>query len=207
MRVLLADDHPVIHLALRPMLEAAGYHVVGQCYSGLEVLRKTAELKPDVLVLDIDLPELSGLQVMAQLKASPYTPRVLVFTAAGGSVVASQCLVAGVNGFVGKDACAATFMRALRAVAGGSHSFPLGVLSSVRRTEALSGDELVAASLTRQEVSVLWQLAQGRRGTEIAADLGLSPKTVSTYKSRLMVKTGATSLIGLVDFARRVAIN
>ena len=203
MKVLLVDDHAVVRMAIGMILAREGHEVVGECDNGVEALSKAFELKPDAIVLDLDIPQLDGMAVIDRLRIGGSTAHVLVHTGLKSQAYAAQCLRAGVAGFLSKGDDPAEIVTALKAVASGKSWFPVGALSSVRHSDYAQSDTQLLDNITRRELKVLHGLAQGKSNKQIADDMLLSNKTVSTYKTRLMQKLNASTLLELIDFAKR----
>lgn len=201
--VLVVDDHPMIRLAVRLLLERDGYSIVGETDNGVDALHLAREFTPDLVVLDIGIPRLDGLEVIARLDALGLPLRVLVLTAQPGHLFALRCLQAGAAGFVCKQEDLGELLGAAKAVLAGYSYFPRETLISVRRSDALADDRERVSSLSDREVMVLRQLASGLSNKQIGDSMLLSNKTISTYKTRLLQKLNATSLVDLIEFARR----
>lgn len=201
--VLIVDDHPVIRLAVRLLLEKDGYSIVGETDNGVDALHLARELIPDLVVLDIGIPRLDGLEVIARLDALGLPLRVLVLTAQPGHLFALRCLQAGAAGFVCKQEDLGELLGAAKAVLAGYSYFPRETLTTVRRSDALVDDRERVSSLSDREVMVLRQLASGLSNKQIGDSMLLSNKTISTYKTRLLQKLNATSLVELIEFAKR----
>ncbi|MGY3857896.1 response regulator [Aeromonas intestinalis] len=102
-RIMIVDDHPVVRLAVKVLLEPQGYEIVGVADNGIEALQLARELQPDVVILDIGIPRLDGLQVITRLRSMENNVRVLVLTSLGTESIASRCMQAGASGFISKD--------------------------------------------------------------------------------------------------------
>ncbi|WP_166226134.1 response regulator transcription factor [Pseudomonas atagonensis] len=203
MKVLLVDDHAVVRMAVGMILAREGHEVVGECDNGVEALSKAFELKPDAIVLDLDIPQLDGMAVIDRLRIGGSTAHVVVHTGLKSPAYAAQCLRAGVAGFLSKGDDPAEIVTALKAVASGKSWFPVGALRSVRHSDFAQDDAQLLDGVSRRELKVLHGLAQGKSNKQIADDMLLSNKTVSTYKTRLMQKLNASTLLELIDFAKR----
>lgn len=203
MRVLLVDDHAVVRLAIGMILTRAGHEIVAECENGVDAISKTLELKPDVVVLDLDLPLVDGMTVINRMKASASPTKVLVYTAMKNPVYAAQCLRAGAAAFLSKVGDPQEIVWALQAVASGKSYFPIDTMDSVRRSDFAEDDGQLLKRLSRRELRVLLGLAQGKSNMIIAGEMLLSNKTVSTYKTRIMQKLNNATLVELIDFAKR----
>lgn len=200
-RVLLADDHAVVREGLKALIGGhPGFEVIGEAADGPAAVALAAELDPDVVVVDLSMPGLSGAEVTARLRQARPDRKVVALTVHEERGYLRSLLEAGAAGYVLKRAAAAELVQALRAVAaGGTYIDP-----------ALAGDvvgsfvgraEGVAAELSDREAEVVRLIARGYSNKEIAAQLKLSVKTVETYKARSLEKLGVRSRVGLVRYA------
>jgi DNA-binding NarL/FixJ family response regulator len=203
-RVLVADDHMIVRTGIRHVLESEpGFEVVGEASSGSEALSLAAELHPDVVVLDISMPDESGLQVAAQLRAVSPSPRVLILSMHDNAEYVLESVRAGAHGYLLKDTAATELRSALRAICRGESYFSPPVasrLSAAVRAEHESRPAVVD-HLTGREREVLQGIAQGRTNKEIAAELGISHRTVETHRESLMNKLEIRTVAELTRFA------
>lgn len=206
-KVLVVDDHPVIRLAVRMLMERHGYDVVAETDNGADALRLAAEYQPDIVILDIGIPRLDGLEVVSRLNivAGPHC-RVLVLTSQAPGHFSMRCMQAGAAGYVCKQQDLTELLSAIKAVLSGYSYFPNQALHSVRSSMGNIGEKDLLKRLSARELSVLQQLAIGKSNKEIADGMFLSNKTVSTYKTRLLMKLNARSLVDLIDLAQRNGI-
>lgn len=200
--VLIVDDHPVIRLAVRVLLEKSGMQVVGEADNGVDAVQLVRDLAPDVVILDIGIPKLDGLTVISRIKALAGPSEILVLTSQTADAACRRCIQLGARGFVNKEEDLGSLVNALKAVAAGYTFFPSLTFDSVRTSDNLSESEQIRL-LTDREMVVLQYLAQGFSNKEIGEKLLLSNKTVSTYKTRLLQKLAMTSLVDLAEFAKR----
>jgi two-component system response regulator EvgA len=203
MKVLLVDDHAVVRMAIGMILTREGHEIVGECDNGVDALSQAFELKPEAIVLDLDIPQLDGMAVIDRLRTGGSRAHVLVHTGLKSQAYAAQCMRAGAAGFLSKIDDPAEIVTALKAVASGKSWFPVGTLNSVRHSDFARDDGQLLDTITRRELKVLHGLASGLSNKQIADDMLLSNKTVSTYKTRLMQKLNANTLLELIEFARR----
>lgn len=203
--VLIVDDHPVIRLAVRVLLEKHGMRVVGEAANGVDAVQLVRELTPQVVILDIGIPKLDGFTVISRIKALKVRSEILILTSQPADSVCRRCIQLGARGFVNKEEDLGSLITAIKAVDAGYSFFPTLTFDSVNNSEHPSELELIR-SLTDREVTVLRYLAQGHSNKEIGDILFLSNKTVSTYKTRLLQKLGAASLVDLAEFAKRNAL-
>jgi len=200
-RVLLADDHAVVRYGLRALLEMSGMEVVGETGTGPEALKLCAMLSPDVAILDLAMPGLNGIDATAALRAQSPAARVVILSMHSDREHVHRAFAAGASGYLLKGSASDEIVAAVRKVAGG------GRYLSRELSPADGWDELGAevtsplGSLSARERQVLQLVVEGHSSAEIAALVNLSPKSVDTYRSRLMKKLGVTDLVGLVKFA------
>ncbi len=205
-RILLADDHVVLRSGLRLLLDAQpDFKVVGEASDGREALKLAADLKPDLILLDLTMPGLSGMEALPALRKAAPAARVLILTMHDDEGYLKQALRNGASGYVLKKAADSELIAAARAVLRGE------VYVHPSLTKALLEDLLPPASavtpadpweaLTEREQEVLTLVALGHTSAEIASRLSLSPKTVETYRARGMEKLGLRSRAALVQFA------
>lgn len=188
-RVLIADDHPVVLQGLAVLLEVQDdMALVGQAADGAGAVRLTRELDPDVLLLDLKLPGLDGIGVLAQLQALMARTRVLVLTSGAGPTGPAAALQAGAAGFLYKDVDPDALVRAIRSVHDG-HTVLAGEAAGLL-TGRHGGDVRGIGALTERERQVLALLADGRSNREIARSLRVSEKTVKSHVSAVLAKLG-----------------
>ncbi|MEK1939932.1 MAG: response regulator transcription factor [Pseudomonas sp.] len=202
-RVLIADDHEVIRMATRMMLENAGHQVVGEASNGVEVVSLVRTLAPDLIILDMDMPQLDGFAVLQRLHAEPKAAKIIVFSGLDASRYAVRCARAGASGFVSKDSDLKQLTNAVQVVMSGYKLFPVTEYSSVDGSATLASEKELIETLSDRELTVLRALARGHRIKDIADELLLSEKTVSTYKSRLIGKLQVGNILELVELAKR----
>lgn len=202
-KVLIVDDHPVTRLAVRMLMERHGFEVIAEADNGLDALQLAHEHVPDVLILDIGIPKLDGLEVIARLSSRSMPIKVLVLSLHMPGPFSMRCMQAGAAGYVCKQQDITELISAVRAVLAGYSYFPNEALHTLRSSPGLASEGAMVSSLSGRELMVLKQLAGGQTNKEIAEGLCLSSKTVSTYKRRLLAKLNARSLVDLLEFAKR----
>ncbi|ALY45427.1 response regulator transcription factor [Pseudomonas aeruginosa] len=201
-RILIVDDHPVIRMAMKMLLEAEGHQIVGDTDNGVDAISLGRELKPDLVILDIGIPRLDGLEVVSRLMVLALPLKILVLTGQSASLFALRSMQAGAAGFVCKQGGLAELVTAVNAVASGYSYFPSSAMRPVQQG-AYSDDVELLGRLSDREVSVLQYLSQGYSNKQISEQMFISNKTVSTYKARLLLKLNAGSLVDLIEFAKR----
>lgn len=199
-RVLIIDDHPMVREGTRALLErSATIKVVGALGEGVAALWLVHELQPDVVLLDVRLPDISGIEVARQLRTEFPAVKVLVVTGYDEIGYARALLQLGVRGYLAKSASGAELIAAVRAVAAGNQ-----VLTAEAARVIIEGRN---APLTAREHEVLQRLVAGRRNAEIANDLSLSLKTVEFHVRNVLQKLGARSRAEAVSFALQRGIH
>lgn len=205
LKILLVDDHPVIRYAVRMLIEHSGHTVVAETENGADALRLTRELQPDIILLDMGLPKIDGFQVIEHLRKQTRSPKILVLTSQASAHFALRCQKAGANGFITKTEELSGLIEAINVVGRGYTYYPQPDYMENWRDDGSNAlqDSMVIAQLSDREMSVLTGLAGGLSNKEISIRLALSEKTISTYKHRLKMKLNASTIIDLIDFARR----
>ena len=197
--VLIVDDHPVVRMSLRMLLEHERFNVVAEVGNGSEVAQMARELKPDVVILDIGLPGLDGMEVIKRLQSLDQVPEIMVLTGQATDLYVRRCLDAGIGAFVTKDEDHDALLFALKALVKGYSTFPQMSVKS----NSLESEPMRLASLSNREMEVLRRLARGESNKNIGSSMNLSAKTISTYRGRIMDKLKTESLVEMVDLAKR----
>jgi DNA-binding NarL/FixJ family response regulator len=213
-RVLLADDHTPVRAGLRLLLEMeAGVHIVGEASDGREAVRLSKTARPDVVVMDLSMPELNGLEATAQVTRECSQVRVLILSMYDTPDYVVQALRAGARGYLLKDAVPTELALAIRAVARGEVYLSSAVSNPVitdylQRIEdrAATRDTRPATLLTPRQREILQLIAEGRATKEIAARLQLSPNTIHTHRTQLMRRLEVHDVASLVRAALRLGL-
>jgi DNA-binding NarL/FixJ family response regulator len=202
-RVFLADDHAMVREGLASLLAGSPeFEVVGQCGNGLEVMSKILKCMPDVVVLDIIMPGLNGLDICREIGRKAPAASVLILSVHDNEQFIVRALEYGAAGYLLKESAAEQLAEALRAVAHGRRYLGPGIKADVL-DRAAGTDHDPYDLLSTRERQVLQLIAEGRTNRKIADDLGLSVKTVDTHRMRLMRKLNIHDQTTLVKFAIR----
>ena len=207
MRVLLADDHGIVRRGLRGLLEAEGLTVVGEAADGLEAVHLCEEQHPDLLILDIGMPKLSGIEVAARAQKMTRPPGVIILSVHGDESYIMRALAAGARAYLLKSATDEDLIPAVRAVASGKPFFSPGVTAVlvedyIRRLQQRGLTDSYHL-LTDREKEVLQLLAEGRSNKEVASLLNLGLSTVETHRANLMQKLNLHNTAEIVLYAVR----
>lgn len=209
-RVLIVDDHEVVRLGLRSLLEGQpGMEVVGEAASAAEAIALAETLGPDVVLMDIRLPGMSGVEACRQIKERNPRVRVLILTSYADSQLLTDAIVAGADGYVLKQVGSDALVTALRRVAAGENLLDPALTGQVfsRLKEAREQEELLAfRGLSEREMRILARIAEGKTNKEIGDELHLSEKTVRNYVSEILAKLGLSSRVQAAAYAARYHI-
>lgn len=202
--VLLVDDHPMIRQGLRNLLsDVPDFQIIGEAGDGLEAIRKIELTKPDILVVDMMMPNLNGLEVLLQIqKLSPAT-RTIVFSMQSAEPYVVEALRAGAAGYILKDAGPGELVTAIHSVLQGNRYLSSG-LSERLEANGLRVEDApldLYQTLTTREREILQMAAEGRSSAEIGEKLSISPRTVEIHRSRFLKKLGLRNQAELVRYA------
>ena len=205
-RVFLVDDHVLVRAGMRMILSGEiDMDVVGEADSGEDALPQIRRLKPDVVLCDLHLPGISGLEVTERLVRGQYGARVIVVSVLQDGPMPKRLLDVGADGYVGKGGDASELLRAVRDVARGKRYLASGIAQALALA-GLQGNASPFDALSPREMEVAMLLNQGLRQEEIARRLSLSAKTVSTHKTRLFEKLGIQDNIALARLIAQYGI-
>ena len=205
LRILLADDHILVRDGIKVTLEVNGFKIIGEASDGREAVRMVRELKPDVAVFDVSMPNLNGVDAARiAIKETPGIKIVLLTVHIENEYV-DEALRAGVSGYVLKKQATADLIKAIQEVSAGNIYLSPGISRAVMEAFR-SGKELAARTLTAREREVLQLIAEGKTTKEIGGVLGISVKTAETHRSRVMDKLEIRDTAGLVRYAIRMGL-
>lgn len=206
-RVLLADDHGVLRDGVRRLLEINDdIRVVAAVDDGAEVVGNAQRFRPDVVLMDVSMPRMDGIAATRALRDKVPGAKVLILSVHSSADIVGRSVAAGARGYLVKESCGEEVVKAVRAVASGRKYFGQGVAEMLRDGDAQTARGAALEQLTESERRILALVADGKSNAEAAALLRLSPRTVETYRARLMHKLGIEDLPALVKFAIRHGI-
>ena len=205
-RILIADDHGLIRTGLRALLHSVDdITVVGEAQDGNDVLSQVAELKPDIVLMDISLPGLSGIEATRQVREISPATRVLALTVHEDEGMLREMLRAGAHGYILKRADDVELIQAIRSVSKGYMYIHPSLTSALVRDFSPLNDSQQSpeVTLTARELDVLLLLARGYTNRQIAEELNLSPRTVEGHRANLVSKLGVKSRVELMEYVEK----
>ncbi|TWC18829.1 MULTISPECIES: response regulator transcription factor [unclassified Pseudomonas] len=202
-KALVVDDHPFIRAAVKVLLEREQFEVIFEADNGVDAVQMARQHTPALILLDIAMPGLDGLEVISRIRALKLSSKILVLTAQPASFYAMRCMKAGAAGYISKTDDLSELSKAIKALMASYTYFPNLVGHSVRRCDVDCTEMEMIRELSDRELIILQQLARGLSNKEIGDAMLLSNKTVSTYKTRLIEKLNVKSVVYLADFAKR----
>jgi DNA-binding NarL/FixJ family response regulator len=210
--VFLADDHAIIRDGLRLILETQGdITVVGEAANGREAVHKIKELCPDIVIMDIVMPELNGIDATIQITETCPSTNVIILSVLDTSEYIFEALKAGAKGYILKESAGEEVVQAIRRVQSGHHylsqEISEAVITDYIKRRGYNEEKSPLKSLSRREREILQLVVEGKSATEISDILFISPKTVETYKSRIMQKLNIKDLPSLVRYAIKHGIS
>ncbi|MCK9815160.1 response regulator transcription factor [Pseudomonas sp. MAFF 302046] len=202
-KALVVDDHPFIRSAVKMLLKQEQFDVVAEADNGADAVQLAREHAPDLIILDIAMPKLDGLEVISRLSTLSLPSKILVLTSQPALLYSMRCMKAGAAGYISKTNDLDELVKAITAIMSGYTFFPNLATSSVRRSDVEATDLELIQRLSDRELTILQQLSNGLSNKEIGDAMLISNKTVSTYKTRLIEKLNVKSVVYLADFAKR----
>jgi two-component system invasion response regulator UvrY len=206
-RLLVVDDHELVRIGLRHILEDyPAIQVVGEAVDGESAIRMNRELKPDMVLLDVSLPGLSGFEVTSRLKLASPLLGIIILTVHEQAPYPSQLLEAGASGYLTKGCPVTELVQAINTVARGGRHIGSKIAQQMALRLLPGGKDTPFDGLSAREMEVMLMLAEGRKIADIAQVLHLSPKTVATYKYRIFDKLNARSDVDMTRMALRYGV-
>lgn len=206
-RIVLADDHQILLAGIRSLLERdLGLQVVAEARDGLEALRAVAEQRPDIVIMDVSMPGMNGIEATRQIRAGWPQVKILCLSMHAEKQFISAALAAGASGYLLKDCALEELERAIRTVIAGHTYLSPAIADTVvadYRTQLAGGALASPSPLSEREREVLQLLAEGVSTKKIAARLALSAKTVASHREHIMAKLGVHSIAELTKYAIR----
>lgn len=206
-RILVADDHEIVRRGIRPLIESEwGWEICGEAADGRQAVAMALELKPDIAIVDVSMPELGGVEVTRQIKRGLPETEMLIFTGHESEALVHQLLAAGARGFVLKSEATSHLIPAIKALCNhqpyfGSHV--TGIVFEQYLKGGTSPEQAATGGLTPREREVVRLLAEGKSNKDVATVLGTSVKTVETQRAAIMRKLGFGAFSELVRYAVR----
>ncbi|RAV30703.1 response regulator transcription factor [Sinomicrobium soli] len=206
-KVLIADNHPVVQDGIIAALGSnKDIEVVGKVRTTSELFDLLPQLKPDIILLEMNIPEVNGITALRQLKKEHSQTRVLIFSSESEDVYALSTLRAGASGYLSKDADTALLSEAITKIANGGLFITNELAQRLAFDESTNKPRKFFRKLSTREVEVLKLLAEGKRNKYVAEELGLNEKTVSTYKARLMRKLNVDNMVDMLQQAKALEL-
>lgn len=209
LRILVADDHPVVREGTRMLIEQVeGWTVCGLAADGGEAIAKALDLRPDVIVLDLHMPGLDGLQAVHELRHRLPTAELVIFSGARSEAIVQQLFNAGARSFISKTEAGKLLITAIRSAAEHKPFFTPEVseILFARFMQEPGAGAVKAASITKREREIIRHIAEGLSNKQIAAALAISSRTAETHRAAIMRKLGASSTADIVRYAIRNGI-
>jgi len=203
-KILLVDDHPVVRAGFKYLLESQQDYEVSEASSSEEAYRVYGDIEPDVVILDVSMPGMGGIEGLRRLRSRHKDARVLLLSMYDDPAFVARAMKIGAMGYISKNSAADSLARAITEVLRGKHYFSDDIAEQMRRQDKDYDSDTLA--LSTREFEIFRLLAEGRSVGAIADDLNLSPKTVSNHRSRLMEKLGLKTTAELVHYAIRQGI-
>ncbi|GGP24420.1 response regulator transcription factor [Silvimonas amylolytica] len=197
--VFIVDDHPAVCAALASAITGEDtLQLAGTAHTGTEALQRIQNIKPDLVILDLKLPDIDGLHLISRLRKSEATSKILVFSMLDPRMYLSRIMEAGGNGFVGKDQTVESVLSAALQILRGYNCFPSLDIHHTGRSD--EGDPI--KRLSQRELVVMLALARGMSNKELAGTLHLSEKTIASHKAHILEKLNLSNLAEVIEFAR-----
>ncbi|MEA1786757.1 response regulator transcription factor [Arenibacter sp. GZD96] len=206
-KILIADNHPIVRMGVKNVLDAVSdFHVVSDVASTSELFAKLEESIPDVIILEMDIPEINGIAALRKIKKEYPDVKVLIYSGQSEDVYALSTIRAGAFGYLSKAAEVDYIISAVRKVSQGNMFITNELAQRLAFDEGTQKPRRFFRKLSTREVEVLKLLASGKRNKDVADGLNLNEKTVSTYKARLMRKLNVDNLVDLLQQAKALEL-
>ncbi|MGI9551675.1 MAG: response regulator [Aurantibacter sp.] len=206
-KVLIADNHPIVRMGVRNVLESAsGFQVVDDVATTAELFERLEKLTPDVVMLEMDIPEINGIAALRKIKKSFPDVKVLMYSAQSEDVYALSSIRAGAFGYLAKTSDVEYIVSAVKKVSEGNMFITNELAQRLAFDEGTQKPRRFFRKLSTREVEVLKLLASGKRNKDVALGLNLNEKTVSTYKARLMKKLNVDNMVDLLQQAKALEL-
>ena len=205
--ILIADSHPIVRLGIKQVLaSASGFEVIGAVSSTTELFAALEKVTPDVVMLEMDIPEINGIATLRKIKQDFPSTKVLMYSGQSEDVYALSTIRAGAFGYLSKTASVDYIISAIKKVSEGNMFITNELAQRLAFDEGTQKPRRFFRKLSTREVEVLKLLASGKRNKEVAEGLNLNEKTVSTYKARLMRKLNVDNLVDLLQQAKALEL-
>lgn len=197
--ILVVDDHPAVRVAVKYILNAAGYDKITQAATGIDAITEVGRAAFDIVIMDLDLPHIDGLQVVKRIKRIDSNTRILVLSAMVTNMYLMRCYTAGVHGFMQKNDDIEKLPLVVANIMKGFTYFPS--IATDEKSDYRAGHSPISC-LSDRELVVFNKLVAGKKNLEIANELFLSNKTISTYKTRIFDKLGVSNIAELIEISK-----
>lgn len=204
-RILVVDDHPAIRMAVSILLQQTEHEVCGEADNGVDAVQESKRLRPDLLIVDIGIPKLDGIEVVLRVKDLLPAIKIIVLSAQTSHHFMVRCYQAGADGFVSKLEDLSSINDAIKSCLAGKPFFSRRVIAEGRHSKDINSQD-VLLTLSNRELAVLRAICSGFTNKQIAADMLLSEKTISTYKTRLMLKLQVNNMVDLLNIAKQYIV-
>ncbi|SRX54629.1 response regulator transcription factor [Aequorivita sp. CIP111184] len=208
-KVVIADHHPITRKGIAVLLNSStDYSIVGKVARGSELLKCLEKERPDILILELDIPEINGFHALRSIREEFPKTRIAIFSSHPEEIYALRSIKSGAAGYIPKTSSKEIFLQAIKRIAMGG-VFLNEELAAALNSKAINDNTIVGRykKLSAREIEVLNLLSNGKRNKDIATLLEINEKTVSTYKTRLLKKLNVTSLADLINQARMFQFN
>ncbi|WP_298488745.1 response regulator transcription factor [uncultured Maribacter sp.] len=206
-KVLIADNHPIIRMGVKSVLDSTSeFEVIADASTTAELFQKLEEVTPDVIMLEMDIPEINGIATLRKIKKEYPEVKVLMYSGQSEDVYALSSIRAGAFGYLSKSSDVDYIVTAVRKVSEGSMFITNELAQRLAFDEGTQKPRRFFRKLSTREIEVLKLLASGKRNKDVAIGLNLNEKTVSTYKARLMKKLNVDNMVDLLQQAKALEL-